>query len=565
MKRFLALLLALSMLLLTGCGTEESAAPTASPNEAAYAAAEALMTAGDYAAAAGAFAALSGYSDAPQMAVYCQGLAHAAVGDHDKAVMAFTALDGFKDSAIKATWYTGVAAEAEVEAACNGSNLGALEAADEACDRAETAYGAVAYLPGAEAALARISVLRGRIPGRIAAERAAHRFENVGSVVGELFAVCRDGKWGLLHVGGELVIPCVYDELDCVESVFFYECFDGEFLLAKQDGKYGLIDMDGKILIPFACDEIYWWGDILLVQQDGLWGLTDFAGNVIAPCEAVEWDGNRSLIGLTDAAGEVRYYGTDGTHLDPETVLIRIYTFPVAADRFIVFEVDDRSLAYNICDLDLEKTRWSLVDGAGRVLYSNAVMELLPVPGDGVLWLQAWDGEKCYTGLMSADGDMLMPVEYLSDRLPRSYDTGAPLLGDVLLTAPDGTKTLYAADGRWLFDCADYDSVRRYSEDEILFEVHRDGMRGVVNMKGQEIVPCANYHSMNIFGGFVQANFREDKRVSIYDGEGRLVATLSKKWLLSAEALSCSTEYFAWIDDDDGLLRIVDQQGRQVY
>ena len=46
MKRLIALLLVLSMLLLAGCGTEESAAPTASPNEAAYAAAEALMTGG---------------------------------------------------------------------------------------------------------------------------------------------------------------------------------------------------------------------------------------------------------------------------------------------------------------------------------------------------------------------------------------------------------------------------------------------------------------------------------------------------------------------------------------
>lgn len=561
MKRFLALLLALCMLLLTGC---TAPAPAASPNEAAYAAAEALMTAGDYAAAAGAFASLSGYGDAPQMAVYCQGLAHAAVGDYDKAVMAFTALGGFKDSAIKAAWYTGVAAEAEVEAACDGSNLGALEAANEACDRAEAAYRAVAYLPEAEVALARVSVLRGRIPGRIAAERAAHRFEGVGCVVGEHFAVSRDGKWGLLHVGGELVIPCEYDELTCVGGVYPYDYICGEFLLAMRDGKYGLIGMDGKILIPFACDEISWWGDILLVQQDGLWGLTDFAGNVIAPCEAVEWDGNRSLIGLTDAAGEVRYYGTDGTHLDPETALVRKYTFPVAADRFIVFEADDRSLAYDFYDLDLEKTRWSLVDGAGRVLYSNAVMELLPVPGDGVLWLQVWDGEKCYTGLMSADGDMLMPVEYLSDRLPRSYDPGDPLLGDVMLTAPDGTKTLYAADGRRLFDCTDFDSVWRFNDDEILFEVWRDGLRGVVDMKGREIIPCANYHSLGIYGGFAQASFREDKQVSIYNGEGGLVATLPKMRLLSSEALSCTMDYFAWIDDD-GLLRIVDQRGQQVY
>ena len=561
MKRFLALLLALCMLLLTGC---TAPAPAASPNEAAYAAAEALMTAGDYAAAAGAFAALSGYGDAPQMAVYCQGLAHAAVGDYDKAVRAFTALDGFKDSAIKATWYTGVAAEAEVEAACNGSNLGALEAADEACDRAEAAYRAVAYLPEAEAALARVSVLRGRLPGRIAAERAAHRFEGVGSVVGEHFAVSRDGKWGLLHVGGELVIPCEYDELTGVGGVYPYDCICGEFLLAMRDGKYGLIGMDGKILIPFACDEISWWGDILLVQRDGLWGLTDFAGNVIAPCEAVEWDGNRSVIELTDAAGEVRYYGTDGTHLDPETALIRKYTFPVAADRFIVFEADDRSLAYDFYGLDLEKTRWSLVDGAGRALYSNAVMELLPVPGDGVLWLESWKDEKHFIGLMSADGDMLMPVEYLGERLHRVYDTSDTPMGDVMLTAPDGTKTLYAADGRRLFDCTDYDSVWRFNDDEILFEVWRDGLRGVVDMKGREIIPCANYHSLSIFGGFVRANFRGDDHISIYDSEGRLKATLSIKLLLSGDSLSCSTEYFAWIDDD-GLLRIVDQRGQQVY
>ena len=86
----------------------------------------------------------------------------------------------------------------------------------------------------------------------------------------------------------------------------------------------------------------------------------------------------------------------------------------------------------------------------------------------------------------------------------------------------------------------------------------------VTDMKGREIIPCANYLSMNIFGCFAQANFRGDDHLSIYGSEGRLKATLSKKCLLIGDSLTCSTEYFAWIDDD-GLLRIVDQRGQQVY
>ena len=74
------------------------------------------MLQGDYAAAAEAFTALSGYSDAPQMAICCRGLALAEAGDYARAEKAFTQLGGFKDAPVKAIICRGMAYQAGGEA-----------------------------------------------------------------------------------------------------------------------------------------------------------------------------------------------------------------------------------------------------------------------------------------------------------------------------------------------------------------------------------------------------------------------------------------------------------------
>jgi len=101
LKRLISLLLA--MALLCPCALAEGTLADR------YEAAATLMVSGDYEGAADAFAALTGYGDAPQMAIYCRGLAFAAAGDYDTAVLAFTALGDFKDSAIRAAYLTGEA------------------------------------------------------------------------------------------------------------------------------------------------------------------------------------------------------------------------------------------------------------------------------------------------------------------------------------------------------------------------------------------------------------------------------------------------------------------------
>lgn len=91
MKRCLAMVLLVSMLLLCGCA-----------NKNAYEAAEALMAAGDNAAAREAFAGLADYKDAPERAKECAyriALGLLDAGDYAGALAGFLELGEYQNSA----------------------------------------------------------------------------------------------------------------------------------------------------------------------------------------------------------------------------------------------------------------------------------------------------------------------------------------------------------------------------------------------------------------------------------------------------------------------------------
>ena len=85
-------------------------------------------------------------------------------------------------------------------------------------------------------------------------------------------AVKRDGKWGFIDPSGELVIPCVWDAVGRFEDYFDKDCAG-----VKMDGKWGLIDDEGKLLIP--CQ---WYGighhfdDFCLVVYTDKWDCYEY-------------------------------------------------------------------------------------------------------------------------------------------------------------------------------------------------------------------------------------------------------------------------------------------------
>ena len=92
-----------------------------------------------------------------------------------------------------------------------------------------------------------------------------------------LFSLVQNGKYGMLNVKGNIVIPFIYDDL-CF--------FDNGTIRAKKNSKLGVIDKKGNTIIPFVYDDIYEIDRInkfFLVKQNNKWGCIDRSGKITVP------------------------------------------------------------------------------------------------------------------------------------------------------------------------------------------------------------------------------------------------------------------------------------------
>jgi len=89
------------------------------------------------------------------------------------------------------------------------------------------------------------------------------------------FPYYENEKWGFANKGGEIVIPCQYDNCGF---------FTNGVAWVMKGNKYGLINKRGKLIIDYIYDGIgkYEQG-VLPVKRDYLWGFIDTTGKQILP------------------------------------------------------------------------------------------------------------------------------------------------------------------------------------------------------------------------------------------------------------------------------------------
>jgi hypothetical protein len=134
-------------------------------------------------------------------------------------------------------------------------------------------------------------------------------YENLGTVSNSTLAIKSSGKWGVLELGGEWLIPAEYDEIISDElgrcyaqgAVFakksgkIYLFVNGEqnsntyedarpftddgWAAVKQNGKWGFIDTAGEFKIePRFDDALSFSGHLAAVRQGELWGYVALTG-----------------------------------------------------------------------------------------------------------------------------------------------------------------------------------------------------------------------------------------------------------------------------------------------
>jgi len=137
-------------------------------------------------------------------------------------------------------------------------------------------------------------------------------FEQLGTYSGGYVAAKTDGKWGVVDLVSNWLVPAEYDEIICDElgrcyargavfarnGDFIYLLVEGQrvgfayedarpftndgYAAVKRYGKWGFIDTNGAVMIGFRFDDALSFGQHLAaVKQDGYWGYISRSGRVV--------------------------------------------------------------------------------------------------------------------------------------------------------------------------------------------------------------------------------------------------------------------------------------------
>ncbi|MBE6115217.1 MAG: WG repeat-containing protein [Erysipelotrichaceae bacterium] len=106
-----------------------------------------------------------------------------------------------------------------------------------------------------------------------------------------------NGPYGFVDISGNLVVPCVYDNVNL---------FNEGLAAAQKNGKWGYINTKNETVIPFEYDAAYGaGGGLASVGKDGKFAFVDYSNNVVMDFE--DWDD------ITSFTGETAYGIKDGT------------------------------------------------------------------------------------------------------------------------------------------------------------------------------------------------------------------------------------------------------------
>lgn len=98
-----------------------------------------------------------------------------------------------------------------------------------------------------------------------------------------------NGRYGMINIQGEEVIPVVYENI--WEDVFDPNNPDYMYICVKKGGKYGFVDSRNNTIIGFSYDDASGFNHDLSglylarVCKNGLWGVINQAGNLIVPMQ----------------------------------------------------------------------------------------------------------------------------------------------------------------------------------------------------------------------------------------------------------------------------------------
>lgn len=317
-------------------------------------------------------------------------------------------------------------------------------------------------------------------------------------------AICINGKWGVMNVSGEMVVKPNY------QSVGFYNDRISCVVRSSSDGEVektycNEYDYAGTLIKANRVYESYWdggdgetwWGDGWFNEGVQVAKRDDYHG--------VLYDAHRNVVGYP-------YCG-----------------FRYASDNFLYFNDENYSKCY-FTSRNAE-VFWATVNSISITKVAGDVIFALKSEGEGGLLLDlanrkvlsdqyanvdAMSGGRAMVrgandryGYLDAEMNLVIPIEY---RTAYSYKFGVAAVAD------DRGAYLIDADGQRV--SAHYDKVTPMWEFEGLYYVESNGLTGVIDSNGDEVLPV-QYVSNNGILGMIPVsdgvvNFSPSEKVVLY-------------------------------------------------
>lgn len=153
-----------------------------------------------------------------------------------------------------------------------------------------------------------------------------------------------DGKYGLININGEEIIPPIYEEISFEAS---------NFVKAKKENFYGVLDKKGNIIVDFIYDNIKIPERIvndknepIIVGLNNKYGVVNKNNEIIIPIENkfIKLFHNLNLLLITHNNNKSSLVNFNGKNILPQEYYSKISLF---GDNLILARVNNKSGIYN--------------------------------------------------------------------------------------------------------------------------------------------------------------------------------------------------------------------------
>ena len=273
-----------------------------------------------------------------------------------------------------------------------------------------------------------------------------------------LLAVKKNGKWGVVNLmTAKEVISLFYDDISTFQDGMFFT----EYILVEKENKQGLLGHDGEILIPIRFDLIgNYYNGIASVKINSKWDFTDKTGKLV---NGLKYDeiGNSyngiTCVWIDDKFGYVNSEGKEIISPELENELSK----PINTPENGIIAV-------------YKNGKYGFYDTTGQIIVPLIYDDIWPFyTGVGAV------KQKNHWALVNSQGNFITPF---------IYDSFESCLESLVRFSRGGKHGFVDSCGTELYD-AEYDDIYWFAYGESIFKVKKNGKYGIVNFKGEILVP----------------------------------------------------------------------------